>query len=133
MPSAAMAARSEASEITTLWPIAATGSWPVWRRVMVNSVHEEGTVIEPTLWRIASSPSIVVAQLLTTASPAASAGAAAADGSAEAAGSVAPAASVACVSAVAGSAGAVGERSEEHTSELQSRENLVCRLLLEKK
>src|SRR5690606_40605995 len=33
-------------------------------------------------------------------------------------------------------AGAVqgkGVRSEEHTSELQSRENLVCRLLLEKK
>src|SRR5690606_40654694 len=32
--------------------------------------------------------------------------------------------------------GAVGgeeHRSEEHTSELQSRENLVCRLLLEKK
>src|SRR5207342_3742147 len=29
--------------------------------------------------------------------------------------------------------GAVGSRSEEHTSELQSRENLVCRLLLEKK
>src|SRR5690606_39370164 len=28
---------------------------------------------------------------------------------------------------------AVGPRSEEHTSELQSRENLVCRLLLEKK
>src|SRR5207302_2358856 len=28
---------------------------------------------------------------------------------------------------------AVGMRSEEHTSELQSRENLVCRLLLEKK
>src|SRR5690606_40506022 len=27
----------------------------------------------------------------------------------------------------------VNERSEEHTSELQSRENLVCRLLLEKK
>src|SRR5690606_41828242 len=27
----------------------------------------------------------------------------------------------------------VGLRSEEHTSELQSRENLVCRLLLEKK
>src|SRR5690606_41527640 len=26
-----------------------------------------------------------------------------------------------------------GARSEEHTSELQSRENLVCRLLLEKK
>src|SRR5690606_40376292 len=28
---------------------------------------------------------------------------------------------------------ASGGRSEEHTSELQSRENLVCRLLLEKK
>src|SRR5690606_41897483 len=28
---------------------------------------------------------------------------------------------------------AVANRSEEHTSELQSRENLVCRLLLEKK
>src|SRR5436309_8697351 len=31
-----------------------------------------------------------------------------------------------------GAGGAQG-RSEEHTSELQSRENLVCRLLLEKK
>src|SRR5690606_41193395 len=30
-------------------------------------------------------------------------------------------------------AGVLGGRSEEHTSELQSRENLVCRLLLEKK
>src|SRR5690606_40917010 len=30
-------------------------------------------------------------------------------------------------------AGTGGGRSEEHTSELQSRENLVCRLLLEKK
>src|SRR5690606_40379351 len=29
--------------------------------------------------------------------------------------------------------GASEQRSEEHTSELQSRENLVCRLLLEKK
>src|SRR5436309_12164415 len=28
---------------------------------------------------------------------------------------------------------AIAPRSEEHTSELQSRENLVCRLLLEKK
>src|SRR5690606_42151655 len=28
--------------------------------------------------------------------------------------------------------GGLGFRSEEHTSELQSRENLVCRLLLEK-
>src|SRR5690606_39465583 len=31
------------------------------------------------------------------------------------------------------SAAARAPRSEEHTSELQSRENLVCRLLLEKK
>src|SRR5690606_40661172 len=30
-------------------------------------------------------------------------------------------------------AGSWATRSEEHTSELQSRENLVCRLLLEKK
>src|SRR2546427_8251658 len=30
-------------------------------------------------------------------------------------------------------AGAAGVRSEEHTSELQSQSNLVCRLLLEKK
>src|SRR5690606_41968975 len=30
-------------------------------------------------------------------------------------------------------AGRLASRSEEHTSELQSRENLVCRLLLEKK
>src|SRR2546430_17631245 len=29
--------------------------------------------------------------------------------------------------------GVEGERSEEHTSELQSQSNLVCRLLLEKK
>src|SRR5690606_41533936 len=29
--------------------------------------------------------------------------------------------------------GELADRSEEHTSELQSRENLVCRLLLEKK
>src|SRR5579883_3596116 len=29
--------------------------------------------------------------------------------------------------------GLIHHRSEEHTSELQSRENLVCRLLLEKK
>src|SRR5690606_41671512 len=32
-----------------------------------------------------------------------------------------------------GDVGNAHERSEEHTSELQSRENLVCRLLLEKK
>src|SRR5207302_10886739 len=42
----------------------------------------------------------------------------------------------ACVSSVtstaSGSAPTCALRSEEHTSELQSRENLVCRLLLEK-
>src|SRR2546430_6063709 len=32
-----------------------------------------------------------------------------------------------------GSGGVVAPRSEEHTSELQSQSNLVCRLLLEKK
>src|SRR2546430_12072347 len=32
-----------------------------------------------------------------------------------------------------GHLGAAGDRSEEHTSELQSQSNLVCRLLLEKK
>src|SRR2546430_12340899 len=32
-----------------------------------------------------------------------------------------------------GVAGAARDRSEEHTSELQSQSNLVCRLLLEKK
>src|SRR3712207_8616243 len=37
------------------------------------------------------------------------------------------------VSRVAGDPGCAGERSEEHTSELQSRQYLVCRLLLEKK
>src|SRR2546427_6113656 len=35
--------------------------------------------------------------------------------------------------AVRGGAPRGGERSEEHTSELQSQSNLVCRLLLEKK
>src|SRR2546427_3715069 len=34
---------------------------------------------------------------------------------------------------VPGSPGPVKSRSEEHTSELQSQSNLVCRLLLEKK
>src|SRR5690606_39722781 len=37
------------------------------------------------------------------------------------------------VDAAHAAAAAWRERSEEHTSELQSRENLVCRLLLEKK
>src|SRR5690606_41911686 len=38
-----------------------------------------------------------------------------------------------CPLPVAGGGGLDGGRSEEHTSELQSRENLVCRLLLERK
>src|SRR5690606_39818567 len=49
----------------------------------------------------------------------------------------APAASLLALDEVAAlqldAQGPAGERSEEHTSELQSRENLVCRLLLEKK
>src|SRR3989475_6076849 len=35
--------------------------------------------------------------------------------------------------AAGGASGGWGSRSEEHTSELQSQSNLVCRLLLEKK
>src|SRR5690606_41759905 len=47
---------------------------------------------------------------------------------------VGPVARTAGASADPGRAqGPVARRSEEHTSELQSRENLVCRLLLEKK
>src|SRR5258708_22652578 len=34
---------------------------------------------------------------------------------------------------ILGSTGSIGTRSEEHTSELQSPDHLVCRLLLEKK
>src|SRR2546427_10419086 len=37
------------------------------------------------------------------------------------------------VAEAATAAAALGPRSEEHTSELQSQSNLVCRLLLEKK
>src|SRR2546430_9343932 len=39
----------------------------------------------------------------------------------------------ACAPATRSRASAVRDRSEEHTSELQSQSNLVCRLLLEKK
>src|SRR5258708_26073216 len=38
-----------------------------------------------------------------------------------------------CFGPVAGKSGFVRPRSEEHTSELQSPDHLVCRLLLEKK
>src|SRR5436309_12543294 len=37
------------------------------------------------------------------------------------------------IASAARASGRIVMRSEEHTSELQSRENLVCRLLLEKK
>src|SRR5690606_4037288 len=79
--------------------------------VILNSVHEAGMVIEPTLYCIASLPSITVAQSVTTAAalPLAAAGAvdSAAAGSVAGAGSgVATAGSAVC--AVAGaSAGAV--------------------------
>src|SRR5690606_42062946 len=43
------------------------------------------------------------------------------------------AAAVAVLQQLAKAVPAASGRSEEHTSELQSRENLVCRLLLEKK
>src|SRR5436309_6521229 len=41
--------------------------------------------------------------------------------------------SIACMNRSSWMIGSCRRRSEEHTSELQSRENLVCRLLLEKK
>src|SRR5690606_41127521 len=41
--------------------------------------------------------------------------------------------SIKCQNVAASSKPSIFVRSEEHTSELQSRENLVCRLLLEKK
>src|SRR5216683_5275162 len=47
-------------------------------------------------------------------------------------GKSAPATRTEC-SRTSGSRRAAGARSEEHTSELQSRSDLVCRLLLEKK
>ena len=43
MPSPAIASQSEASESTTLWPMTATGICPVCFRVMVISLHEDGT------------------------------------------------------------------------------------------
>src|SRR5690554_4499732 len=63
--------------------MAATGSWPVCLRLIVNSLHDAGTVIEPTSNCMASLPSMVVLQLLTTASglpPAAAVSAPAAGG-----------------------------------------------------
>src|SRR5690606_41547440 len=60
------------------------------------------------------------------------AAASATPGAPGAAPAAAPAAGAAPAGAPAAAAGAA-KRSEEHTSELQSREKLVCRLLLEKK
>src|SRR4249919_3381415 len=67
MPSADTACWSAVLAITTLWPIAATGILPACFRLMVKLPHEAGTAMEPTLYCIASLPSIVVAQLVTTA------------------------------------------------------------------
>ncbi|WIG55490.1 MAG: hypothetical protein OJF61_001276 [Rhodanobacteraceae bacterium] len=53
--------------ITTSWPIEATGNLPVCFKVILKLVQDEGTVIEPTLYCIASLASISVLQLLTVA------------------------------------------------------------------
>src|SRR5690242_539170 len=58
---------SDCLVITTSWPIDATGSLPVCFSVILKSVHDEGTTIEPTLYCIASLASISVLQLLTVA------------------------------------------------------------------
>src|SRR5690606_28093345 len=129
-----MAARSEASDTTTLWPIAATGSLPTCLRLMVNSLHDEGTVIESTLNWIASLPSMVVLQFSTTASfppPAASApvaGAVPATGSGVATGVVVGAGSAAgavvaagvCVSGAGG-----GESAHADSASAQLMQRLV--------
>src|SRR6476661_5241729 len=67
MPSASTPCMSDSLLITTSWPIAATGIVPACLRLTVNLAHDAGTVIEPTLNCIASLPSMVVAQSLTTA------------------------------------------------------------------
>src|SRR5690606_35763629 len=67
MPSAAIPAMSASFETTTLWPIAVIGMVPTCLRLMVNWVQLEGTVIESTLYCIASLPSMVVVQSATTA------------------------------------------------------------------
>src|SRR5690606_39710020 len=90
---------------------------------------------------------ILLSELEEAAAPLAAAFsgiAAAADGSQALRDAIAAAsAQVDCIRAAAEAGGLLGlevigdrlrdNRSEEHTSELQSRENLVCRLLLEKK
>src|SRR6478672_3983918 len=116
MPSAATPAMSEAFAITTLWPMAVMAIVPLCLRLMVNLLHDAGTVIEPTSYCIASVPSMVVAQSLTTAagfSVAMAAGAAvvAADGIVVVAGdgiAVVAGAGMAVVVAGAGMAAVVG-------------------------
>src|SRR5690606_417358 len=105
-----MAARSEASDTTTLWPIAATGSLPTCLRLMVNSLHDEGTVIESTLNWIASLPSMVVLQFSTTASfpPPAAAAAGLAAASAPVAGAVPATGSGVAAGVVVGAGSAAG-------------------------
>src|SRR6185312_3379520 len=58
---------SDCLVMTTSWPIDATGRLPVCFSVILKWEHEEGTVMDPTLYCIASVPSISVLQLVTTA------------------------------------------------------------------
>ena len=62
-----MPCRSEALLTTMLWPITFTSIWPVCFSVMLNSLHDAGTTMEPTSNCMRSLPSIVVAQSATTA------------------------------------------------------------------
>src|SRR5690606_10639892 len=67
MPSATTCCMLSEVVITTLWPIAATGILPTCLSVILNSEHDAGTVIELTLYCIASLLSISVSQPLMTA------------------------------------------------------------------
>src|SRR5690606_41849389 len=67
MPSATTCCLLSEVVITTLWPIAATGILPTCLSVILNSEHDAGTVIELTLYCIASLLSISVSQPLMTA------------------------------------------------------------------
>src|SRR6185437_5412472 len=58
---------SDCFVMTTSWPIEATGNLPVCLRVILKLLQDDGTVIEPTLYCIASLASISVAQLFTVA------------------------------------------------------------------
>src|SRR6185437_1233234 len=58
---------SDCFVMTTSWPIDATGSLPVCFKVILKLVQDAGTVIDPTLYCIASLASISVPQLVTVA------------------------------------------------------------------